>query len=45
MWFTPMRDRDDTEKLKRRVLNITSVISAITDANYEFMEHLIKHVR
>lgn len=43
MWFTPLRDREN-EKLMRRVLNITSVISAIQDANYDFMEHLMKHV-
>ena len=43
MWFTPVRDRDN-EKLMRRVLNITSVISAIQDANYDFMEQLMKHV-
>jgi len=43
MWFTPVRDKD-SEKLRRKVLNITAVISAIQDANYEFMEQLMKHV-
>ena len=43
MWFTPVKDRDN-DKLMRRVLNITTVISAIKDSSYEFMEQLMKHV-
>ncbi|XP_074642892.1 nipped-B-like protein A isoform X2 [Tubulanus polymorphus] len=42
MWFTPTKDRSNPDKLVRRVINISEVVSACRDTGYEWLEQLIE---
>ncbi|CAE1178724.1 SCC2 [Acanthosepion pharaonis] len=44
MWFTPLREKNSENKLLRRVVNITEVVSACKDSGIEFFEQMLENL-
>jgi len=43
MWFTPVRDKDNS-RLLTRVMNITDVVAACRESGYDWLEQLMDNV-